>query len=156
MERPEIARHAFGHQVTPRANSYRRSDRTRQPRWKPFPAVRATLIGREFADTIKSPIEFRAGRGAAWLARLLWEQEVASSNLAAPIFPCSIRVDRASGRSVTRSTWNLPLPRRKSEPLQPGVQDLRGLAQTEPIATQIDEADRRVEIADPSRCLDLD
>lgn len=24
------------------------------------------------------------GRGAAWLARLLWEQEVASSNLAAP------------------------------------------------------------------------
>ncbi len=25
-----------------------------------------------------------AGRGAAWLARLLWEQEVASSNLAAP------------------------------------------------------------------------
>ena len=25
-----------------------------------------------------------SGRGAAWLARLLWEQEVASSNLAAP------------------------------------------------------------------------
>ena len=25
-----------------------------------------------------------AGRSAAWLARLLWEQEVASSNLAAP------------------------------------------------------------------------
>ena len=30
------------------------------------------------------PGRFDSGRGAAWLARLLWEQEVASSNLAAP------------------------------------------------------------------------
>ena len=27
------------------------------------------------------------GRGSAWLERLLWEQEVPSSNLGAPMFP---------------------------------------------------------------------
>ena len=44
------------------------------------------------------------GRGAAWLARLLWEQEVESSNLSAPNHKCRKHkgLREAAGKSPRR------------------------------------------------------
>src|SRR5438270_9832902 len=56
----------------------------------------ASLSTATSSGTLRRTIQ-QAGRSAAWLARLLWEQEVASSNLAAPTTitfcddPCALR-----------------------------------------------------------------
>ena len=52
----------------------------------------------DLAGRITCPKRRRAGRSAAWLARLPWEQEVTSSNLVAPILGPRGSVRRAGPR----------------------------------------------------------
>lgn len=82
------------------------------------------LAGSRISRLFPRDVQRAAGRSAVWLARLLWEQEVESSNLSAPTvckFLLSRNLRLPARPAAQRETWftTTLLPQRETLPCRP-------------------------------------